>query len=147
MPTLHLPSNVILVDGASTSSGDIGTITPLQIPEIVQNNSDFVPATTEACTEERDCVQVLNAETVYTCDNRQLRNKLKRCQKLLYSRNRTIRSMQRRRITGRLRRGNKWENVTQELCGVQKTFFDMVARNFNRAPHVSYPYLKRCFVY
>jgi len=62
----------------------------------------------------------------------QLRAKVQRYRKLLYRRNKTICRYKKKDV----RHCRTWENITANLSGVQKTFFEMMSRNFHHAPEV-----------
>lgn len=132
MPTLNLPTLHVEDD-----DNDIN-VESINIPETsenVQDDSNLVPEDTGACEVEHGCIQqVVHVSTVYAPNAYRLRDKLRRCKKLLYNKKRTIR-MYREEIH-RLRQKNIWEDVTSEISDTQRTFIDMIRSNFNSAPQV-----------
>lgn len=124
MPILHL-LNADVADNASISFTGTGAIAALQSSQNVEANSLFEPGN---CSEGQQFNIVLNRrESV-----RQLRNKIRRYQKALHKKRTTINKMKKRRAEGT----TVWDNITAEMTGVQKTFMEMIVRNFHHAPQV-----------
>jgi len=72
----------------------------------------------------------------------QFKAKLQRYRKLLYRRNKTICRYKKKD----LRYCRTWEDITANLSGVQKTFFEMMSRNFHHASEVCLLINKKFFI-
>lgn len=139
MPTLHLFQ--VNEGNSSNILDNLNIITPLDISgsletsESVQSNSDFLPQPSDIYGEEHNYVQqVVNVEPVYMPNVHRLRDKLRRIQKQLYKKKRIIRK-QRQQIKKEAHK-TKWENLTEDLSGMQKTFIEMITANFSSLPQV-----------
>lgn len=125
MPTLHLPNVNIAEDNASTNVTETGAIAALQASEDVGCNSMFEP---DNCSEGQKVINVIlnRPENV-----RQIRGKIRRYQKALYKKKSRIKKLKKQKAAN-----TTWDNITAEMTGVQKTFFEMISQNFHHAPQV-----------
>ncbi|XP_025990326.2 uncharacterized protein LOC113003752 [Solenopsis invicta] len=147
MPILFLNSNIV-ADGANISFTDNGTIATLQPSDDVEGNSDFVPVASTSTAEEvqlTDKIKYMNiTKDIVPRRITQLQAKVRRYRKLLSKRNKTISKYKEKEKD--IRRRRTWEDVNANLSGVQKTFFEMISRNFSHAPEVCSLINKKLFL-
>ncbi|XP_025155833.1 uncharacterized protein LOC112588863 [Harpegnathos saltator] len=124
VPTLHLLLNFEHVD----INVNDNICEHVSVVENVPNNSAFVPLPINIGEET---ARKNEEEEIYV-----LRRNLRTQWKMLHNKNRII-YHQHQRIN-KLRRGNKWDDITKDMSNVQKTFFQMLTINLKCSPQVCF---------
>lgn len=166
LPTLLLPSIIIEQDVASTSS-IISNLENLMTEQDIASTSNIVSNSESIIEQDITSTSVIsnfgntvsiepdiaNTGIISNIENINIqhnpvvmsvpkckvhRQKLRCIKKQLY--NKKIKIYKQREQIKKLRKKNKWEEMTTDFSSVQKIFLDMIKINLKRAPEV-------CFLY
>lgn len=126
VPNLNLPLNIVEQVEINDNCYD----EHVNVVENVPDNSHFVPLPINMGEED------IQPERR---DLRMVRRRLRTQRKMLHKKKRIIYNQ--RQEINRLRRGNKWEDLTKDMSTIQKTFIEMLTTNLKCAPQVCFPLL------